>query len=104
MIKRYYTNAKDAETFEGADGPFVLYTDYARLESALTLLTNGFKYSTEVVTIARTALAQSETPVDSGVPHDGCRYLAPTGGVCNKCGFVDNSRMNSASETEGGKP
>jgi len=28
------------------------------LEAALTLLTNGFKYSTEVVTIAREALGQ----------------------------------------------
>lgn len=28
-----------------------------------------------------------ETEVDPGVAHDACRYLAPTGGVCNKCGF-----------------
>lgn len=31
------------------------------LEAALTLLTNGFKYSTEVVTIAREALAGADT-------------------------------------------
>lgn len=41
-------------------------------------------------------LPQSETPADPGISHDGCRYLAPTGGVCNKCGFVDNSSMNTA--------
>ena len=39
----------------------------ARLEAALTLLTNGFKYSTEVVTIAREALATSETKGDPNV-------------------------------------
>jgi len=37
------------------------------LEAALTLLTNGFKYSTEVVTIAREALATSETKGDPNV-------------------------------------
>ena len=36
----------------------------ARLEAALALLTDGFKYSTEVVTIARNALA-SEPPARS---------------------------------------
>lgn len=33
--------------------------DYERLQAALTLLTNGYKFSTEVVTIARTALGMS---------------------------------------------
>lgn len=58
MVKRYYTNVEDSEMFVGADGPFVLYEDYAALEAALTLLTNGFKYSTEVCQIARNALAR----------------------------------------------
>ena len=26
-------------------------------------------------------------PVDPGIPHEGCDYLAPTGGWCYKCGF-----------------
>lgn len=41
----------------------------ARYEAALTLLTNGFKYSTEVVTIARSALAQ--TPSTRTGPYTG---------------------------------
>jgi hypothetical protein len=40
------------------------------LEAALTLLTNGFKYSTEVVTIARKALAAAEPLVDLKDPHN----------------------------------
>ena len=36
-VKRYYTNVKDSEMFEGADGPFVLYSDYAKLHSLITL-------------------------------------------------------------------
>ncbi|MDP8984369.1 MAG: hypothetical protein M3N97_04895 [Pseudomonadota bacterium] len=38
--------------------------DYERLQAALTLLTNGYKYSTEVVTIARTALGMSAIQAD----------------------------------------
>jgi hypothetical protein len=35
MITRWYTNAKDSEVFSGPDGPFVLFTDYAKLEAEL---------------------------------------------------------------------
>lgn len=35
MVKRYYTNVKDAEMFSGADGPFVLFTDYAAVRTEL---------------------------------------------------------------------
>lgn len=28
--------------------------------------------------------------VDPGVRHEGCNYLCPTGGACNKCGYIDS--------------
>jgi hypothetical protein len=67
-VKRYYTTAKDGRTFEHPDGPFVLWADHVRAldeagvryRAALFRLTDSFKYSTEVVTIAREALGEAK--------------------------------------------
>ncbi len=33
-----------------------------------------------------------------GVTHPGCGYLGPEGGVCNKCGYVDEPKARNSEE------
>jgi hypothetical protein len=53
-LQDYFDNDENSDTWRA------LNARIARYESALTLLANGFKYSTEVVTIAREALSSCQ--------------------------------------------
>lgn len=58
---------------------------------------NGKRGGYELYRRASALKQPAETACDAGVAHPGCRYLCPTGGACNKCGYVDQPK----SETNG---
>jgi hypothetical protein len=72
-----------------------------RLSAALTLLTDGFKYSTDVVTIARTALTQLETTCE----HRWCISNTATK-TCYACGATKqgNGPIEPSAKNRGTKP